>query len=254
MLANGDTTGYSFHGDFINGWDQTVLENAVQNCLYSNGDGVVASCGVLQPSNDLNFARTCPQAADVVSEQIRGRLTSLPGCNPVKQADVATIAACGSSAKTATISPATGTPRISLSTATFTVAMTNPSTLSTATRILTNSVNHATTLSNTAIPTSFSYQLNTAATSTIGIGQAFYTGVRSGRISLPNPTPAPSIQPQDSQFSGRPNFVPSPGQVPSSDYGTNRNNRGNGWTGVQQSRRSNGRIRKQARRLRANKG
>ena len=254
MLANGDTTGYSFHGDFINGWDQNVLEDAVQNCLYSNGDGVVASCGVLRPSNDLNFARTCPQADDVVSEQIRGRLSSLPGCNPVKPADAATIAACGASAKTATINTVTGTSRISLSIATSMVATTNPATLSTATRILTISVNYATTLSNIVIPTSFPYQLNTATTSTIGTGQAFYTSVRSGRISSPNPTPAPSIQPQDSQFSGSPNFVPSPGQVPPSDFSMNRNNRGNGWTGVQQSRRSNGRIRKQARRLRANEG
>jgi hypothetical protein len=33
VWAQGDETGLGFHADFVNGWDQAVLEDAVQNCL-----------------------------------------------------------------------------------------------------------------------------------------------------------------------------------------------------------------------------
>jgi len=36
VLSNGDTEGYSFHGDFANGWDQTTLNNIVESCYGQN--------------------------------------------------------------------------------------------------------------------------------------------------------------------------------------------------------------------------
>lgn len=83
VFANGDPTGYGFHGDFLNAWDQEVLTDAVENCLYTDNGGVVSACAALAPSNDVNFPRNCPQAAPAVNEQITGNLTALPGCNPV---------------------------------------------------------------------------------------------------------------------------------------------------------------------------
>jgi hypothetical protein len=50
VLANGDTTGYGFHGDFISGWPHddgngvNVLESAIQTC---NGDTGLGIGGVL---------------------------------------------------------------------------------------------------------------------------------------------------------------------------------------------------------------
>ena len=84
-FAQGDTTGYGFHGDFLNGWNQDVLENAVENCLSNtdDADGTVSSCPALAASEDVNFPRDCPEQPSYVPEQITGLLSALPGCNPV---------------------------------------------------------------------------------------------------------------------------------------------------------------------------
>jgi hypothetical protein len=37
VWAHGDTTGYGYHGDFVNGWDQKVLEDAVKLCDIRDG-------------------------------------------------------------------------------------------------------------------------------------------------------------------------------------------------------------------------
>jgi hypothetical protein len=36
VLANGDTTGYGIHADFMNGWDPDTLDRVVVDCRYMN--------------------------------------------------------------------------------------------------------------------------------------------------------------------------------------------------------------------------
>ena len=81
MLANGDTTGYSYHGDFLNGWDQAVQDNAVQNCLASAGSGQIDDCPILKANNDPRSGNNCPQQLALVDEKVSGVLSALPGCN-----------------------------------------------------------------------------------------------------------------------------------------------------------------------------
>ena len=83
VFAQGDITGYGFHGDFVNGWNQAVLVAAVQSCLSQDQDGTISSCPILSASDDVNFPRDCPEQAAVVPEQVHGLLTQLPGCNPI---------------------------------------------------------------------------------------------------------------------------------------------------------------------------
>lgn len=84
VFANGDTTGYGFHGDFLNGWDMDVQTAAVADCLYpTSDDGVVANCPALVPSDDINFPRDCLPEAEYWDEPVLGMLTQLPGCNPI---------------------------------------------------------------------------------------------------------------------------------------------------------------------------
>ncbi|KIW15968.1 hypothetical protein PV08_06018 [Exophiala spinifera] len=84
VFSNGDTTGFGFHADFMNGWDMDVLDNAVENCLYTDVDfGVVSACPVLAESDTQNFSRVCPEEPSVLTEAVKGKLDGLPGCNPI---------------------------------------------------------------------------------------------------------------------------------------------------------------------------
>jgi hypothetical protein len=76
IFSNGDRTGYSIHGDFIAGWDETVLQHIIDTC--DAGDSGMDKCpGVTAYSSSLNCNIPCP-----VSEPITGSLSSLPGKNP----------------------------------------------------------------------------------------------------------------------------------------------------------------------------
>ena len=83
VFAQGDTTGYGFHGDFMSGWDDATLNSAVKECLVGNPSGVTEQCSVFKASNDDAASAHCPPAPPLVNEQVEGILPSLPGCNPV---------------------------------------------------------------------------------------------------------------------------------------------------------------------------
>ncbi|KAL6244706.1 hypothetical protein RBB50_008234 [Rhinocladiella similis] len=84
VFSNGDTTGFGFHADFLNGWDMNVLDNAVENCLYTDVQfGVPTACPYLADSDTPNFSRVCPEEPSVLTEAVKGKLDGLPGCNPI---------------------------------------------------------------------------------------------------------------------------------------------------------------------------
>ncbi|KAL6708576.1 hypothetical protein ACN47E_002557 [Coniothyrium glycines] len=79
VFANGDATGYGFHGDFLNGWDIAVLQRAIDLC----GDGIARpeECpAVTMFTREQSSACKLPAS---VTENVKGRLAKLPGCNPV---------------------------------------------------------------------------------------------------------------------------------------------------------------------------
>lgn len=79
VFAMGDPTGYGFHGDFINGWDVDVLQNAVTNCLDESGN--IQDCSYFDVfTSEEQQACKLP---NTVHEDISGPFNALPGCNPV---------------------------------------------------------------------------------------------------------------------------------------------------------------------------
>ncbi|GME26388.1 putative wsc domain protein [Neofusicoccum parvum] len=80
-FSEGDTTGYGFHGVFINGWDTDILQHAIETCT----DGITG-----------DIATTCPVLAQYTTEQCLDcrvpprvdepidKVVTLPGCNPVQ--------------------------------------------------------------------------------------------------------------------------------------------------------------------------
>ncbi|BFZ58725.1 hypothetical protein PYCC9005_005790 [Savitreella phatthalungensis] len=80
VLANGDPTGYSSHGDFFNGWDHDVLQKAVDTCLADSG--VFTDCPVFNVIPSATAAQ-CSKTP-TITEPTFGTLTALPGGNPIQ--------------------------------------------------------------------------------------------------------------------------------------------------------------------------
>ncbi|KAF8244149.1 WSC-domain-containing protein [Wilcoxina mikolae CBS 423.85] len=80
VFSNGDPTGYSYHGDFINGWDIDILNRAINEC--NSPSGVIEECKVL----DLYTVREMDDCIvpPSIPEPTSGWLDKLPGCNPVQ--------------------------------------------------------------------------------------------------------------------------------------------------------------------------
>ncbi|KAH6849794.1 hypothetical protein B0I37DRAFT_97008 [Chaetomium sp. MPI-CAGE-AT-0009] len=77
VFSNGDTTGFSAHGDFISGWDEEELQHIIDTC--DAGHAGIHSCpglkhGVNDASGSCNIE--CP-----VDEVVDGKLEKLPGNN-----------------------------------------------------------------------------------------------------------------------------------------------------------------------------
>ncbi|KAL9114392.1 MAG: hypothetical protein Q9227_001473 [Pyrenula ochraceoflavens] len=84
VWSMGDPTGYGFHGDFINGWDVTHLQSAIDTCTSDSGrveDCPVFTSGGFSLTPDAH-AEACT-LTPTVNEQVFGVMDKLPGCNPV---------------------------------------------------------------------------------------------------------------------------------------------------------------------------
>jgi len=105
VFANGDSVGYAFHGDFMNGWDTNVLQAAINNCTGQLG-GDVEHCPPFVPSLNRTVASNCQvdkTAVDGLSpEQVNGKISSLPGCNTIFNGPLAGLGGCDTNSTSAT--------------------------------------------------------------------------------------------------------------------------------------------------------
>ena len=79
VFAQGDTTGYGFHGDFLNGWDMDVQTQAMAQCA-NTADGAIKDCAPLAASDIDDFADVCPMQPPLVKEPTGPMTSKLPGC------------------------------------------------------------------------------------------------------------------------------------------------------------------------------
>ena len=82
VFSNGDATGFGFHGDFINGWDNATQVAAIEQCA-NTADGSIQACPPLAASDDPYFNINCPEQPPIFNETVQGLLKAIPGCNPV---------------------------------------------------------------------------------------------------------------------------------------------------------------------------
>ncbi|ROW12351.1 hypothetical protein VMCG_00268 [Cytospora schulzeri] len=77
VLANGDLTGCSAHGDFLAAWDTDVLQHIIDTC--DAGDIGMDTCAGITVRDKTS---TC-NVASPIKEDIAGNMTALPGNNPL---------------------------------------------------------------------------------------------------------------------------------------------------------------------------
>lgn len=80
VFSQGDPTGYGFHADFQNGWDQDVQTEAVNNCLVPDNFGQISYCPSLLASDTNGYPIICPEQPPQIGEKVHGLLDKLPGC------------------------------------------------------------------------------------------------------------------------------------------------------------------------------
>ncbi|KAI0490552.1 hypothetical protein F4859DRAFT_12105 [Xylaria cf. heliscus] len=51
VMSNGDRTGFGYHGDFMTGWDQSFLQEAIDTC--TNPSGELSDCGLFTSNGPL---------------------------------------------------------------------------------------------------------------------------------------------------------------------------------------------------------
>jgi len=86
----GDPTGYGLHGDFLNGWDQNVLQNAINDptcdAKNTNNGNNVKACNTLAPyiiNTPCLINHPIPNIEDLGYNH---PISQLPGCNPITTA------------------------------------------------------------------------------------------------------------------------------------------------------------------------
>ena len=78
VLANGDLTGYGYHGDFMMGWDKDFLQAAVNTC--TNPSGMIQDCHMFDIQDNSKAAQCnieMPQQIKAINYQ--GPSQGLPG-------------------------------------------------------------------------------------------------------------------------------------------------------------------------------
>lgn len=79
VFSNGDSIGYSMHADFIAAWNETILQDAIDQCagnLFNN----LESCPPLNLTLNRKASDACTATSTAATS---GSLAALPGCNMI---------------------------------------------------------------------------------------------------------------------------------------------------------------------------
>ncbi|KAG9230027.1 hypothetical protein BJ875DRAFT_169743 [Amylocarpus encephaloides] len=78
VIANGDTTGNGYHGDFVMGWDTAFLQKAVNQC--TNPSGQISDCDLFDIQESSVYGNcNIAMPKELQSEDVLGPMPSLPG-------------------------------------------------------------------------------------------------------------------------------------------------------------------------------
>ena len=94
VFAHGDPTGNGYHGDFMNGWDEGVMQQVLDQCVGETGSGQQEDCPVLDIKPDSEILSCTMETPEVLQSEEVNLVDELPGGCQV-QADVDFVTNCG---------------------------------------------------------------------------------------------------------------------------------------------------------------
>ncbi|KAI8158274.1 hypothetical protein K4K49_004866 [Colletotrichum sp. SAR 10_70] len=111
VIANGDTQGYGYHGDFMSGWDEDFLQEAVDTC--TNGSGRIEDCAIFDLQTEAQVKQCHMSIPSILSsENVTGPDTALPGNVPITFGDGSSEGGSGGSASSSIKPTAIITPTV----------------------------------------------------------------------------------------------------------------------------------------------
>ncbi|KAF3912541.1 hypothetical protein ABW20_dc0109605 [Dactylellina cionopaga] len=107
VLSNGDTTGYSLHADFINGWDSATLDYLIKNCDPAHA-GLASCAGLPGGETSEEEMKACKVTCPLSEGSSNVYMTPMPnnkllGNNPLSGYQAAPYAAPGGSSSPAPV-------------------------------------------------------------------------------------------------------------------------------------------------------
>lgn len=197
VFANGDPTGYGYHGDFISGWEGTVLQQAIDNwqCTNPHSLGNQQDCPVFHIKEPQDFVNCKMETPEALQNEKIDLVNELPG-------GIKIDAGPGWAAPVAGV-PADAPPAISGSPATFTAATPTPPIVSTPSPVPTTSFTNSSMTpaqfpgTGTGTPVGHG-SLTSAVPKYSSNSNASFTASSVSNVSATMSTSAPSYDPQTS--------------------------------------------------------
>jgi Domain of unknown function (DUF1996) len=94
VFAQGDPTGNGYHGDFINGWEDGVLQQAIYHCTNASGSGRQEDCPVFNIKPDSEVVTCKLNTPEALQGEGINLVAELPGgCQIQSDVDFATMPA-----------------------------------------------------------------------------------------------------------------------------------------------------------------
>ncbi|KAI5890962.1 uncharacterized protein SCHCODRAFT_02627754 [Schizophyllum commune H4-8] len=219
VLSNGDTTGYSYHADYIYAWEPDVLQTAIDTCqCMTDNFGAYDCCEVFEKKAD---GERC-YISSAVEEQVVGTLDALPGYEPYSRVGNSTSASSSSpagastSALSSAAAPSSGAPTLSPSSTTASssrgdVSSTSASTVSSSLGSAASAASsgHANAASVSASGATFAPESGPAA----GAGSSTGTGSSIGASASTAPSSASASSSSSPAASG--SYPPNPSSAAS---------------------------------------